>query len=450
MQAQEKAKAQAKAKAKEKELDDEYDKEQRKEKLNNLFADYPDIATYSSAGDESLVFPPVSDGRKELEEWMMVDTRIHHNCKTCSTELEYRSACPQKDVIYWNHQNPGDPADRKKDFYCEDCFGALLTLSGDGDDVLLEDVDMPPLASHLDDENENPVPPPMIPVEDPTLGADPMEDVDMPPLGSHLDDENGADPMPHMEDVSEDEDEGEDGSKYDWRNGLVIPSHEVLAEQIVGPGHTPGDRPSVHQLREEFLKTSDIMDLRVLRNRALTVDLSVHKTNKNSKKITSKVFFYPRGSKIAKSKCNYIRFARRRSGFWTLSTSDTVPQLLVRWQKDHPATAALQRERKMSYTKEAVRTAINMLGTNRQQATYKQIAERLNDPNSAHAYKCNENERDYNSHDIRRLIKLLFPPVQGVRVCVCVCVWGGADALTMLLWCVCAGVGRATDDCPSQ
>ena len=55
-----------------------------------------------------------------------------------------------------------------------------------------------------------------------------------------------------------------------------------------------------------------------------------------------------------------------------------------------------------------------MLDGSTTQATYKQIAERLNDPN-APAYKVNEQERPYVTRDIRTLVNRLFPKAFDVQ-----------------------------------
>ena len=68
----------------------------------------------------------------------------------------------------------------------------------------------------------------------------------------------------------------------------------------------------------------------------------------------------------------------------------------------------------VQFTREAVRTVIKMLDGSTKQATYKQIAERLNDPN-APAYKVNEVERPYHARDIRTLVNKLFPKALDVQ-----------------------------------
>lgn len=122
------------------------------------------------------------------------------------------------------------------------------------------------------------------------------------------------------------------------------------------------------------------------------------------------MFFYPRACKRQRSKFTIVRFTLRKSGEYTVVGS--VPDILKKWEELSPSQdETLLKRRPIQYTREAVKTVINMLDGSKSQMTYKQIADRLNDPNAAHAYKVNEMERTYVARDIRRLANLLFPKV---------------------------------------
>ena len=56
-----------------------------------------------------------------------------------------------------------------------------------------------------------------------------------------------------------------------------------------------------------------------------------------------------------------------------------------------------------------------MLDGSTSQSTYKQIADRLNDPNASTNSKVNEQERPYVTRDIRTLVNRLFPKALDVQ-----------------------------------
>lgn len=117
-----------------------------------------------------------------------------------------------------------------------------------------------------------------------------------------------------------------------------------------------------------------------------------------------------------------VRFSLRKSGAWTLVGN--AADILEKWEELSSARDKNQiKRRPVQYTRQAVKTVISMLDGSKTQLTYAQIADRLNDPNAASAYRVNETERRYVARDIRRLANILFPKVLrwsgcGIGVCI--------------------------------
>ena len=208
----------------------------------------------------------------------------------------------------------------------------------------------------------------------------------------------------------------------DWtKDGVAVGVDELLGDTVLGEaGHKTG-KLCVTDRRLYFLMDETTVEPENLKARAALLGLNVHKSTKGTDKdsgisYTRKIFFYIAGVKKPKNAINFIRFARRKSGLYTLSSTKTAQKLLEMWSELMPPQSdkvqeVIQRQ-PMRYTPEAVRTAISMLiGDSRTHSTYRQIADRLNDEHAQSAYKVNEGFRDYKPRDIRRLVDKMFPKV---------------------------------------
>ena len=219
----------------------------------------------------------------------------------------------------------------------------------------------------------------------------------------------------------QEEQTGEASGLVNWAEGLCVTSQQILTETILG---SPSDdpvmgkgtaRPTKNQLRHDFLNRVEL-DVETLKARAKTCELSIHKTvnvrdevcfthspthsppppthppthslTQNGNKVAKKLFFYPRACKGTRSKNTIVRFTLRKSGEYTLVGD--VSDVLKNWNKVSPVEGEAQLKRRpIQYTREAVKTVISMLDGSKSQMTYNQIADRLNDPNAASAYKVN-------------------------------------------------------------
>ena len=196
----------------------------------------------------------------------------------------------------------------------------------------------------------------------------------------------------------------------------MVKPEDVMADSVLGPKPEKGASLSIYQQRRRFLMSQPI-SVQVLKQRAKTNDLSVHKTNNQTidgEKVVKKIFFYPRAFKGSRTSANIVRFVLGADGRYALSggtSAKHVSKILDHWEKLRPAGGpGPARKRSIQFTPQAVRTVIQMLDGSSNQSTYRQIADRLNDPNTT-AYKVNEQERSYNQRDVRNLVDKLFPKV---------------------------------------
>ena len=222
------------------------------------------------------------------------------------------------------------------------------------------------------------------------------------------------------DDDEDDEDAVKDPRIVDWtKEGVVIGADVVLGETVLSAEKKAGV-PSVSDQRLFFLMDETMVEPDNLKARAALLGLNVHKcvkaTDAHGNKYIKKIFFYVAGNKKPKNEINKIRFAKRKSGLYTLSSTMKPPELLQWWAGILPPQSGKVKEvvkrQRMRYTPAAVRTVITMLtGDSRTHSTYRQIAARLNDEHAKSAYRVNEQFRDYNTRDVRRLVDMLFPKV---------------------------------------
>ena len=167
--------------------------------------------------------------------------------------------------------------------------------------------------------------------------------------------------------------------------GVVVGPDELLADSVVGVGAGAGNQMkvfSVGEQRRNFLLTESIADPGTLKDRASMLGLNINKTIKDkSDGSVKKIFFYPAGVKGKKRhQINFIRFARRTLGLYTLSSVHSVNKVLEMWAELIPpqskAVQELAARRPVKYTPSAVRTAIQMLTGKTTQSTYQQVADR--------------------------------------------------------------------------
>ena len=128
-------------------------------------------------------------------------------------------------------------------------------------------------------------------------------------------------------------------SSSDNKDKSLPNKHVNQAESKPGSG-APSDAASstIQQQRRNFLVAEDIFSIEVLKSRAADNGLCVHKatnsTDKEGKKFVKKVFFYP--SKVpykSRSQINFVRFVRRKSGVYTLSTAKDTQHVLDIWSE---------------------------------------------------------------------------------------------------------------------
>lgn len=117
---------------------------------------------------------------------------------------------------------------------------------------------------------------------------------------------------------------------------MTITPEEVLTNSVVGPAATSDRQPdSVYAKRLHFLK-SNMVSLEILKQRAKTADLSVHKQHKKKGSTqVKKVFFYPRAFKGQRSQASIVRFVRREDG--TFSLTGNVTEVMAKWEKLRPS-----------------------------------------------------------------------------------------------------------------
>ena len=118
-----------------------------------------------------------------------------------------------------------------------------------------------------------------------------------------------------------------------------LPNKDVLqtesnSGEILSPDAITSS--SIEQQRRNFLIAEDIFSIDVLKSRAADNGLCVHKatngTDKEGNKFVKKVFFYPsRVPYKSRSQINFVRFVRRKSGIYTLSTAKGIQHVLDIW-----------------------------------------------------------------------------------------------------------------------
>ena len=91
----------------------------------------------------------------------------------------------------------------------------------------------------------------------------------------------------------------------------------------------------------------------VLKSRAANHGLCIHKatraTDRDGNKFVKKVFFYPSGVPYkSRSHINFVRFVRRRSGCYTLSTAKDIQHILDIWAEVLPPNSTKAKVTKRS------------------------------------------------------------------------------------------------------